>query len=63
MARQIDDLSGQVGHCRKCGFADVLHDGLCDECVGLPPERQEEQPSDTHQWSGYEDGVPGTQFP
>jgi hypothetical protein len=56
MARAIDEINGEVGHCRQCGFADVLHDGLCDGCAGAPPRPKEEPPADTHQWSGYEGG-------
>ena len=59
MARPIDELSGgQVGHCKNCGFADVLDaDGVCSDCP-VPPALPVEPMADTHQWSEYEDGMP-----
>jgi hypothetical protein len=61
-AMKINDIHssrGKIGHCKKCGFADVLTpDGYCDMCgpdhtAGNPDPKPQAQ-ADTHQWSGYE---------
>lgn len=59
MARPIDDIfsNSAIGHCKACGFADTLENGYCDMCA---PEQEKSKPPepDTHQWSGYEEGMP-----